>query len=373
MWYIELENGKRQYREDYIDPITGKKKRATITVSARTPQKTAKKALEAKIEEKIANNTPLSQKCGLRLLDIVSAYRDDQKNTVTASTYTRNYFACDRIMNVLGKDTLITSIDAGYVRKKCNEKDMEAGTYNEWLTRFKALFRWAYRNDIIEDIRFLDKLQKRTNKEKQEKLSVKFLENDELNTLLKAMTQEKWLLVTMLGALSGMRIGEIFALTYNDLDFEQEYIHVTKTYDAVNKVVTSPKTENSVRDVHMQKELYDLCRRIVLFSKREQLKYKYRSDLVFSDVNGEHVNYYCYCTYLKENAEKVLGRKVTPHYLRHTHVAIMAENGASLAAIARRLGHKSSKTTEQIYYHVTSTQKQKDNSEFDGIKILDVI
>jgi integrase len=56
--------------------------------------------------------------------------------------------------------------------------------------------------------------------------------------------------------------------------------------------------------------------------------------------------------------------------LRHTHVALLAEQGMSLEAIARRLGHDGTQTTKKVYYHVTEKQKQKDEEKMASIRIL---
>ena len=56
--------------------------------------------------------------------------------------------------------------------------------------------------------------------------------------------------------------------------------------------------------------------------------------------------------------------------MRHTHVALMAENGVSLDAISRRLGHENSKITKDIYFHVTKKMKEQDNAQFQKVNIL---
>lgn len=56
--------------------------------------------------------------------------------------------------------------------------------------------------------------------------------------------------------------------------------------------------------------------------------------------------------------------------MRHTHVALMAEQGVSLEVISRRLGHSNSKITREIYHHVTKKMQEKDNQQIKDIKIL---
>lgn len=55
--------------------------------------------------------------------------------------------------------------------------------------------------------------------------------------------------------LTGMRIGELIALDDIDVDLANKVIRVTKTYYPATKRTTSPKTEDSVRNIHIQPEL----------------------------------------------------------------------------------------------------------------------
>ena len=61
-------------------------------------------------------------------------------------------------MNILGADTLVSKINAGYIRKSILATGKEHSTLNEHLVRLKSLFRWGYRNDYVKDISYLAKL-----------------------------------------------------------------------------------------------------------------------------------------------------------------------------------------------------------------------
>ena len=128
----------------------------------------------------------------------------------------------DALLRILGKDTIVERITAGYVREQLLKTGDSNGTMNERITRFKALMRWGYVNDYVADVHFLDKLLKFPDKEKKEKLADKFLESTELTTLLKNMDVDKWRMLTALTALSGMRIGEAIALHSSDIDFHNK-------------------------------------------------------------------------------------------------------------------------------------------------------
>ena len=67
---------------------------------------------------------------------------------------------------------------------------------------------------------------------------------------------------------------------------------------------------------------------------------------------------------------KLFGKKATTHFMRHTHVSLLAEQGIPFDAIARRLGHTNSKITKDIYFHVTKKLREKDNLALQKVKIL---
>lgn len=372
MWCEKLKNDKVRFVERYENPMTGKIGKVSVTMekNSAATRKIALQALTDKIDAKLREITSTPLKREIDLKELVTAYRQDQRASVAASTYKRNYFACESLVRILGADTLINRINAGYVREKFNDTGDGNGTLNERLARFKALIRWGYENDYIEDIRYLDKLKKFQDKEKKARLKEKFLEVDELKALLAAMKVNRWHLLTSLTALSGMRAGEAIALKLTDIDFKKRIIHINKTRDYINDLVTTPKTECSNREIYMQDELLSICRKIKAFTLSEKFKYCYETNLFLCDINGNHLEYYAYNKYLREISERTIGKKVTTHVMRHTHVALMAEAGVSLDTISRRLGHDSSKITKEVYFHVTKRMQERENEEIRGIKIL---
>ena len=227
---------------------------------------------------------------------------------------------------------------------------------------------WAYRNDIVQSREVFDKLQSFQDAPKKERIQDKYLEPKELTTLLDAMSETRWKLVTECLALSGLRIGELAAMTKSDIS--GNYIHVNKTYDANNKVVTSAKTYSSQRDVYIQDELKDCIRRINEYVKWQEEVTGITSILFFPDIDGGYMKYYTYRKYLAENSLKCLHRSICPHTLRHTHCSVLASRGMNLQSISDRLGHSDSKITKEIYLHKLEELKEKENRQLDAIHFV---
>lgn len=372
MWCEEQKNRKVKYVERFTDPITNKSSKVSVTMDKDTNanRKRAQLVLQAKIDEKLKDLFTPVRKDDLTLSDLAELYLSEQKKNLKASTYRRNFFAIWKIVEYLGGESLVDSLNAQYVKGNLYVGADKPGTKNERLARFKAFIRWGYQEEYIKNISWLDKLKPFEDEEKKLKLNEKYLESEELKLVLDDMKVDKWKFITEFAALSGMRIGEIIALESSDLDFENRTITVSKTYDSNNHVTTTPKTGYSIREIFMQDQLYALCKKIKLYMTQEQVHCAYRTNLFISDEDGDQVHYYAYNKYLGEVTLRTVGKKATTHFMRHTHVALMAEQGVPLDVISRRLGHSDSRITKEIYFHVTEKLRQRD---YDRIKNINII
>ena len=178
------------------------------------------------------------------------------------------------------------------------------------------------------------------------------------------MADPRYKLLSTFAILTGMRIGEIQAL--EDSDVWGSIIRINKTYDRANKIVTSPKSLESKREIHIQPEL-----RVCIDQIRE---YKtiigYDGPLFFPDSKGQRLDYGNYNDYLENVSMGALGRKITPHIFRHCHCSILVSCGLSYEAIMARLGHSDSKVTREIYTHRLKELKDRENRQLDSIKLL---
>lgn len=366
MWSEKLETGKVKFIERYKNPLTGRYGRVSVIMEKDTAstRKAALVALTGKIEKKIAELGEAPAPDALTLKALLDLYIDSQKSTCKESTWTRNRFSLSATCRNLGEDTLVSSLSAGYIRGKLSALNIENGKYNEYMVRFKAMLRWAYENDYISDIRFLDKIKRLPDEEKKKKLSQKYLERDELATLLEAMQEERWKLLTEFLVLSGLRFGEAAALLRSDIDLKNDVIHVTKTYDQNNDRITSTKTFTSTRDVFVQQELKKVSTSML------NIGALFSPEIFYPDYDGYYLHYFDFNKYLKETSEKAIGRRLTTHALRHTHVSLMAEAGVPLEVISRRLGHADSSVTRDIYCHVTKRQEEKDRAAISCVSLM---
>ncbi|MEK0313702.1 site-specific integrase [Cohnella sp. 56] len=211
----------------------------------------------------------------------------------------------------------------------------------------------------------------------------KYMEKEELAKFLnacKAFGIDKDYHVFMILAYTGIRIGELLALKWKDINFEEHTLSVTKTYQNNRNNVREfglvpPKTAAGIRVIEFDKTI-----KLVLESQRSLLnktKMKYRNkwyegDFVFPNMRGRYPGYPDVQKGPEERMKKILEAAnmksdLTPHSLRHTHTTLLAEAGAALPEIMERLGHKDDKTTREIYLHVTKEMKKGAADKFSKL------
>lgn len=359
-YYFNSQRQKYIFYETYTDYLTGETKKVTVSMPdcKRPTQRMAKEILREKMEkaelEKTADRT---------LGELFDDYVKFQKRTIKKSTWMRNEYTCRKVVERIGRKAICSRLTSGTIIKALPENPT---TYNNTLIRVKAMLRWGYENDYLDDIRFLDKIKRLPDKSDREKVTDKFLESDDLQFLTQMMTVERWKLFTQFLALTGMRSGEAIALLREDVDLRARLIRVNKTYGHNTKEVTSTKTFDSTRDVYIQDELVPVITQI----HRWRMKYCGGSPIFFPDLGGGYIDLRVYEKYFAENTEAVLKRHLTPHCLRHTHASLCFEQGMSLEAVSLRLGHSDSRITKEIYTHVTDKKKAEYNSQLDRVTLF---
>jgi integrase len=160
---------------------------------------------------------------------------------------------------------------------------------------------------------------------------------------------------------SGIREGELMALTLEDIDFKEKTIRINKTYQHIKgrDIITDPKTPKSNRIVQIPdflvSELKDYVNMIYDLDATERLfpvskSYLYRM--------------------MKKGSEAAGLTKIRVHDLRHSHVSLLIHMGFSAVAIADRVGHESVDITYRYSHMFPSVQKDmadKLNQMMEGI------
>lgn len=183
---------------------------------------------------------------------------------------------------------------------------------------------------------------------------------------------------------TGMRIGEVLGLFWDDIDLKKGEISVSRQYTFIKgkgNVFTQPKTASSIRKILIDDNMVSLLRRwkvqqnewelaagdsycivdehpdhtAVMYSKCLSTAETNRKMIVCSGPSGKLVSRATIMQHLRNFG-------LNAHSFRHTHATVLIEAGASPKGVAGRLGHKRVDITENIYTH--NTQKmQADTAE----------
>ena len=352
MWIQQTKTGYRMY--DRYTSIDGKVHKASVPMDRDTPQ--ARRKAREELAKLITDKSAIISEMPLK--ELVELYLNHKD--VKPSTMANYENAFGKVLESLG-NVSVSKLTAPFILRQLSQIRKPQSTINRYILLLNNMLNWAYQYGYIsEQIH----IKPGKIKEKKRDPELEYLEKEELAEVLDQMEGTMDYYVCKFLALTGCRIGEAAALTLSDLD--DKYIHITKAYKLENGVST-PKTEHSNREIYIQPELRSFLKEYETWRKIRMMEIGVRTDLLFFTRNGSYISNNTLLLKLKKLS---CNKHLHPHIFRHTHVALLAEQGMSLEAIARRLGHSDSKITKEVYFHVTEKLKERDEKALDKISIL---
>jgi len=179
-----------------------------------------------------------------------------------------------------------------------------------------------------------------------------FLTMEEVAAAMRAVPKDEWGVVEptlyLTAAMTGLRLGELVALRWRDVDFTARLVRVSRSRKRTT--FGAPKSVAGVRSVPLVGEV---ARSLDQLSRREH--FTGDDDLVFTLYGGPLDR--SKITRRWQAALKRGGvRKVRFHDLRHTFASHMAKEGRSLSDLQSLLGHADPKVTEIYRHYMPSTQ-----------------
>jgi len=185
---------------------------------------------------------------------------------------------------------------------------------------------------------------------------------DQFKQFYKALATQQQKLFFKILFYSGARKGEIRALTWRDINFDDEFIHINKT--DYHGEVTAPKTKSAIRDIYLPTHMINDIKDYLNWYKENNV---YKDDYVlfgtFFKAYSESTIDRWFTTALKVLDDQLPDGQMFPriviHELRHSHASMLVNHGASIMVIAQRLGHADSNEVYNRYGHLyPSTQKE---------------
>ena len=148
---------------------------------------------------------------------------------------------------------------------------------------------------------------------------------------------------------TGIREGELLALTPEDFDFEKKTLRINKSYQRLQckDVITTPKTSKSNRIITMSdflcKEMKDCLKMFYHIGKRDRIFQFTKHGLYREMIRG---------------SEAAGVQKIRVHDLRHSHISLLVDMGFSAKAIGDRVGHESEHITNHYTHLFPSRQTE---------------
>lgn len=185
---------------------------------------------------------------------------------------------------------------------------------------------------------------------------------------------------------SGMRKGEILALTWDDINFSTGEVHINKSTAYTNgKIITKdPKNITSNRTIKLPNTVIELIKQ----HKLEQMEYRLsigdqwiNDNLLFTQWNGKQMHpstpYHTFKDIIHKynktvNKEFEKLPEITLHGLRHTSATLLIADNIDIRTVSARLGHAQTSTTMNIYAHALKETDEKAANALEDMLIKKV-
>ena len=387
---VTKKDGTKVYRINVylgVDSLTGKQVRSSVTAkSKRTCETKAYKA----INDFLNNGSTIErEKVEFEnFKSLVFSWFESYKLTVKANTIrvTNNYInvyllpelgaykvnkitpmLLQGIINKWAKNANTSKIINGKrERGKCKD-------YKLLLNLIKRIFDYGMQLGAITENPalkvFPPKLKTRAiNK-------IKYFDDSELKKFLcyldtLDLTTDNIMRVTLYRLLlaTGLRVGEALALSWSDIDFNEQTVIINKTIVQTltgrDKIQKSAKTKESNRVVSLDSDTLSLLKN---WKKVQNNKVLSLIDTLVFSYDNHIYTYARESQLLKNHFARACVPDIGFHGFRHTHASLLMNNGVSPKEIQERLGHADYAITMNTYSHLAKDKKKDTAEKFGNI------
>ena len=316
-----------RYVKTFTDPKTGKRK----CFYGQTEREVNRKILEYQAK----------QEAGRTFREVADEWWDFAESELAVQSVNGYDVARRRALEFFGEDILIKDITALQISKYLGSLASQGFGYKT-VAKAKLIVNLIFKHAIVcgdvdinrcSDVPMPRGLQKSTRSAAT---------HDEEQAIMNM--DDEWI-VPFIALMSGLRKGEILALQWKDIDFENNLISVTKSvaHDGNTPFIKQTKTEAGERRVPLLKPLRD---------RLEAIEDKTPEHFIVSIDGGKSpLTKKVYQTKYKQ-FKKRNNITATAHPLRHSFATLAVENEVPLKSLQGLMGHAQASTTINIYAHV---------------------
>ena len=177
---------------------------------------------------------------------------------------------------------------------------------------------------------------------------------------------------TLIALYTGVRLGELCAMQWKDIHFQEQYLEISKTLHRVKDhtvdsehntkiIITPPKTESSIRNIPIPDFLFEILQQYVQSHKIDPEAYI----LTGKKMNFREPRSIEY--YFKKTLKKCQIEPLHFHCLRHTFATRCVELGFDMKTLSEILGHSNINTTLNRYVHPSMEQKHQNMDKLNAV------
>lgn len=199
---------------------------------------------------------------------------------------------------------------------------------------------------------------------KQQKYQAEIYSKDEVAKLLEVVKGSRFDIPVQITVGLGLRRGELMALQWSDIDFQNNTLFVRKNLVCINGkyIIGEPKTKSGVRKLSVLPSLMEALRHHRVRQMENKLAFgkEYQDNqLVVCRPDGRYINPATFSNAFGDFLKTHELRHIRWHDLRHTNATLMLQAGVPAKVASERLGHANISITMDIYTHVTQELQQE--------------
>lgn len=348
-----------RYVLDFYDQ-TGK--RCWKTMPKGTTKKVAQEELNKVLESlKITNYIP-DRKVPL-FKDVAQEWLEHKKLNLRASTWsvyeghTRNHF--NEFLD-LKINQINTKMVEQYINKR-QEQGMNISTLKKVLISLGQIFNlsvkrgYCIKNPVSEADR-----PRTQGKERQNGKKIQILTPPEISSFLDKAKTQKYKMLFSLAIFSGARQGELLGLKWSDIDWQNNQIHIQRTFN--NGAFFITKTHEGNRKIDIGPSTMKALKEWKLACPHGEF------DLVFPTTKGTPINHNNMVNrYFRPTLKTANLEPIRFHDLRHTYASLLIEQGENIKYIQTQLGHSNPTVTLNVYAHLIKPSNQESAQRLENM------
>ncbi len=290
--------------------------------------------------------------------EVAALWKKDKQQYVKQSTIAAYALILENhILPVFGDKVQLTETDVQAFALKKLQDGLSQKTVKDVLIVLKMIQKFGAKNGDLSFVEWSVKFPTEQTKQELEVLSI----NNQKRIMQYAIDNFTFRNLGIYICLStGIRIGEVCALKWGDINIATETISINRTIERIymidgekrhtEVVIGTPKTKNSLREIPMSKELLKIIR---------PLKKVMNDDYFILTNEAKPTEPRTYRNYYKQLLKQLGIPDLKFHGLRHSFATWCIESQCDYKTVSVILGHANISTTLNLYVHPNMEQKKK--------------